>query len=264
MIWENIGAAGGYNSKERDEAIIGWMAADPSVYQAQGFPPQSALGFKEMCYEFITKTCPQAFPKELVAKAYTDKFSKEADDMARYVGEMNFYMMAQPEYFSLCHPNAQVDNAFYWKDDAGETCAGLLDWGGVSHQNIPTCIGNSWMGAEPEVMEEHEEKLVKVFVDEFEKVSGYRFDEEHLLICLKLAQASVFYGCCANIGMLLRIKKKDEWAKIKGRKDPQIDENFLMRCYFVQIHLWIKMWGLKNSPYKYFDKWRKRVKIGEK
>jgi hypothetical protein len=263
-VFGTIAGFGGYCTPERDAAIVGWMGQDPGMVAQQGFPPNTAAGFKEMCYEFVTKTCPQAFPKELLEKKYIEKFSKEADDMAKYVCEMNFYMFAIPEYFSLVHPNAQVDNAFYWKTAEGESRCGLLDWGGVAHGNIPTCLGNGWMGSEPEVFEEHEDKLVDLFIDEYEKISGFRFDHDDLLTCIQLAQAAVFYGCCANIGMCLRIFKRDEWAKMKGRKDPKIDENFLLRCYFVQIHLWLKMWGLKCCPYNYFKKWSERIKLPQK
>jgi len=232
--------------------------------QSMSFPASSCKGFLDMGVEFITKTADQAFPKQFTTKAFIDKFTREAGEMSKYCCDMMFCMFCIPEFFALCHPNAQVDNAFYWKDMEGETQCGLLDWGGVNHGTIPNCLGNGWMGAEPEVMEEHEANLVKVFVDEYERVSGFRLDEEDLLLYLKLSQAVVLYGVCANIGMLLRTYKKDEWKTIKGRNDPRIDENFLMRCYFVQILLFLKMWTLKNSPYIYFQKWMKRLSFPPK
>merc|ERR1712060_55890 len=133
-----------------------------------------------------------------------------------------------------------------------EIRCGLLDWGGVMHGNIPNCIGNGYMGAEPEVFAEHERKVVECFCDEYEKICGFRFDVDNIYMGMKIAQGAVLFGCCANIGMLLRLYKKDEWATIKGRKDKKVDENFLIRCYFVQIHLWLRMWGTKANPYEQF------------
>jgi len=266
-VWGLIGSAGPYNSRERDAAFVQMLTTDPGMMGAaagMGFPPPTAQGFQDMCMEFLTNTAPQAFPKEFQEKKFLDKFSKEANEMGKYCAEMQFYMFAMPEYFALCHPNAQVDNAFYWKDEAGEVKCGLLDWGGISHNTIPSCLGNGWMGAEPEVMEEHEEKLVQLFIDEYAKITGFKFDLEDLRMSMKLAQCAVYYGCCANIGMLLRIFKRDEWKTIKGRKDPKIDENFLLRCYFVQIHLWLKMWNMKISPYNFFQQWLKRTKFPKK
>lgn len=266
-VHEAVAASGPYNSPLRDSALGKFLSTDPVTMQmaaGAGFPAHTAKGFLDMAVDFIQNSCPQAFPPELLESKYFDKFKTEAEDMSKYCGDMNWYMSAIPEYFALCHPNAQVDNAFYWKSDAGEVQCGLLDWGGISHANIPTCLGNGWMGAEPEVMEEHEEKLIQLFVDEYEKVTGFRFDCEHLHMCMKLAQCAVFYGCCANIGMCLRIFKRDVWRTITGRKDPKIDENFLLRCYWVQVYLWLKMWGLKNSPYKYFQKFRKQLYLPKK
>mmetsp|Transcript_42499 Transcript_42499/g.95975 ORF Transcript_42499/g.95975 Transcript_42499/m.95975 type:complete len:589 (-) Transcript_42499:77-1843(-) len=259
--------AGPYNSEARDQFITGALTMDPGTMgaaQTMGFPPQAAAGFQEMCKEFVTNTAPNAFPKEFSSRSFVDKWVTEANEMSKYCCEMQYYISAIPEYFSLIHPNAQVDNAFYWKSEDGEVRCGLLDWGGISHGSIPGCIGNGWIGAEPEVMEEHEEKLVTFFVDEYERTTGFRFDVQDLRMAMKLSQAAVYYGCCANIGMLLRIFKRDEWKTIKGRKDPRIDENFLLRCYFVQIHIWLKMWNLKISPYKAFKKWMDRVKFPAK
>jgi len=266
-IYGAVGGAGPYLAKERDELIVKCLTTDPGIMGAaagMGFSPTQAAGFLEMGLEFIGNTAKGAFPKELVTASAMEKFKTQATEMAKYVCEMQFYMWAIPEFFALCHPNAQVDNAFYWKDESGQTVCGLLDWGGISHGTIPGCLGNGWMGAEPEVMEEHEEKLVQLFVDEYEKITGFRFDVGDMRMNMKLSQACVLYGCFANIGMLLRIYKRDEWKTMKGRKDPRIDENFLNRCYFVQLVLWMKMWQLKCCPYNFFKQWMERTKFPRK
>jgi len=261
----DVKAAGPYNAKARDEFISKGLQG-PLAGAAAGaaFPQATAMGFLEIAVEFAINSCPQAFEKELIAKPYIDKLTAEAKEMSFYLGDMNMYMSAIPEFATLCHPNAQVDNAFYWRDDAGEVKCGLLDWGGIFFGNIPTCLGNGWMGAEPEVFAEHEEKLLQLFVDEYEKCAGFRFDVDDLYLNVKLAQCVVFYGCCANIGMCLRLHKRDEWATMTGRKDPRIDENFLLRCYFVQVYLWFKMWGLSNAPYRFFQQWKQRLNMPNK
>jgi len=267
-IFAEVAKSGPYNSKERDAWILEALKSNPHIQGfagGAGFPPQVALGFFEMCKDFMNNGCPQAWPKEFLTTHFQARWVKEATRMAKYCAEMNAWSMLQPEYFALCHPNAQVDNAFYWKSAAsGEVVCGLLDWGGVNHSTITSCLGNGWIGAEPEVFVEHEEKIVQCFVDEFCKACEMKFDVEDLLMHIKCTQGSVFYGCCANIGMLLRIHKKDEWKTMKGRMDPRIDENFLLRCYFVQIHLWLKLWQTKSGPYPWFEKFMKRTNLPEK
>jgi len=119
------------------------------------------------------------------------------------------------------------------------------------------------MGAEAGVMDEHESKLIRLFIDEYEKVTSVRLDFDDMILHVKLSHAIVLFGCCANIGMLYRIFKKDEWPSIKGRHDSRINNTFLTRCYFVQIELFLGMFK-KRSPYASFKEWMTRVKLPKK
>jgi hypothetical protein len=267
-MMDMVAGAGPYMSPERDAAILDMMTKNPETvgmlpFSSQ-FNPAAAKQFADMGMDFVQSAAPQAFPKECLEKKYIAKLVGDLEAMGPYCCEIMFYLSYVPEYFALTHPNAQVDNAFYWKDMQGALQCGLLDWGGVQHGSIPNCLGNGWIGMEPETMTEHEEKLVKVFIDEYEKVTGFSFDFDDLMMGTKLAHAHVLYGCFANVGMLYRIQKKAEWGTIKGRTDPKIDENFLCRCYFVQMVLIVKGWGMKCCPKPYFDKFIARLKIPKK
>lgn len=257
---------GPYNSPARCHEFTKSLK-DPLIQQhLQNLPgmlkPAGCNGFLDLGQEFILNVAKQAFPAAYVQKSHLDSFFKEAREMTDYVSEMWWYPCCIPEYFSLTHPNAQVDNAWYWRDQEGAVQCGLLDWGGVSHSTIPGCLGNGWMGGEPEVMDEHEEKLVQCFIDEYEKVTGTRLDLDDLYMLVKLAQAVTLYGCCANIGMLLRTIKKEDWKKVTSRKESKINNNFLMRCYFVQIEMFLGMWK-KRSPYKSYRRWREQLGLSK-
>ena len=80
-----------------------------------------------------------------------------------------------------------------------------------------------------------------------EKVTGFRFDCDDLLMNLKLAQCTVFYGCCANVGMCLRIFKKEEWANMKGRKEvsPHITGCITRsKAGYISIHIQLGSYAL--------------------
>merc|ERR1719195_1329068 len=119
------------------------------------------------------------------------------------------------------------------------------------------CMANGWIGAESEMMDEHEEKLTKYFLEQFERVGGGKLDYDDFYMHLKIIHGAVFFGCMANIGMLKRIIKVDEWKNIKDRKDKQIDNLFLARCYMVQVELYLAMWR-KRSPYQAFKEMNHR------
>lgn len=228
----------------------------------QGFSSQIADGFLEMMVQHVSET-PHIYPPDLVTEEFQAQLVKEAKEMKDYVSEMNFYSSVIPEYETIVHPNAQLDNAYYWKDESGQVQAGLLDMGGISVGNAPNCMANGWIGAESEMMDEHEEGLVKAFLEEYERHGGPKLDFDEFHLHVKLAHGAVFFGCMANIGMLKRTIKKDEWAGIKDRKDTKIDNLFLARCYMVQVELYLGMWR-KRSPYKAFQKWIRRTKLRPK
>ena len=52
---------------------------------------------------------------------------RQAYEMSKYIQEISFYQMLIPEYRSLAHPNAQIDNAMFWKNESGVLECGLID-----------------------------------------------------------------------------------------------------------------------------------------
>mmetsp|Transcript_41747 Transcript_41747/g.73422 ORF Transcript_41747/g.73422 Transcript_41747/m.73422 type:complete len:649 (+) Transcript_41747:22-1968(+) len=250
---------------DRDKGFAKMISAPPlnAVVPGMGFAKPIALGMLEMGKDMLTVRAPHVFPAELSAKSHVDKFMKEATEMAGYCAEMSFYQVIHPEYTALAHPNAQVDNAFYWRDEAGTMQSGILDWDGAQNMPMPTCLGNAWMGSESDTFDEHEEKLVVYFLDEYKKASGEELDKDTFYMCLKLAQASVMYGCFSNLGVLHRLVKADEWKDIKDRYDPKVDGQFLTRCYYVQVELFLAMFK-NRSPYPFFQKFMKRTSLPKK
>jgi len=57
--------------------------------------------------------------------------------------------------------------------------------------------------------------------------------------------------------------KADEWKDIKDRYDPKVDGQFLTRCYYVQVELFLAMFK-NRSPYPFFQKFMKRTSLPKK
>jgi len=255
-----FGYAANMSMEQRDKEFLKLMQ-DPNLAgfaQSQGFPPNVATAFLQLAEDFVSKVAPQYFPKDLTEPKMKEKIFKEGHEMAHYLSEMGFYSALQPEYFALAHPNAQIDNAFFWRREDRSMACGLTDFGSMSHMQMPGMLQGGWCGAEPEVMDDHEENLVKVFIAEYERCCGVKLDYDYFYLHLKLGQASTFCGCAANLGGCYRIMPKEEWKSIKSRFDAKIDNTFLVRCYTVQI-IFCLAWWRKRSPYPYFQKWMKLV-----
>ncbi|CAK9076325.1 unnamed protein product [Durusdinium trenchii] len=250
--------------KERDEFFLQCLA-DPAMkplVSSMGIPPEAAVPFLTMGEEFLRKIAPQAFPEKLMEKASLDRCMKEAYEMVRYAQEIGFYQFLIPEYCCLAHPNAQIDNAMFWKGQSGLE-AGIIDWGGASFAPLSMTLGGAWLGAEPSFLLQHEEKLLQCFADEYHEVTGVNLDRKLLWQNYKICQAGGIAGCCANVQWCLRLMDKSTWKTIPNRFDKRIDDTFLLRCYFVQVELILALLH-ERSPYPAFKEWIKRVGLKAK
>jgi len=217
-----------------------------------------------MAESFIRNVATHCFPKKLVEEATLKRALNEAKEIAKYSQEIAFYMQMIPEYYTLAHPNAQIDNAIFWRDGNGIMECGLIDWGGAMvGMPIPTILAGSWLGAEPDFMDEHEQKLVKCFANEYKEVTGVNLDPDLLYMDYKLSQAYSLPGVCANVQWCTRLATREQWKGIKDRFDKQIDDVFLMRCYYVQIEFVLALLR-SRSPYPLFLEFMKRTGMKKK
>ena len=80
------------------------------------------------------------------------------------------------ELTAFCHWNANIDNAWYWRDERGDLACGLMDWGNVGQLNKVTAIQSSLVFAEPEFLIENLGQFFELFSKEFENAGGGPLD----------------------------------------------------------------------------------------
>jgi len=168
------------------------------------------------------------------------------------------YINVDPSLFSMVHSNLAADNAWYWQDDKGELQCGLLDWGGASHQNVAKSTLMSWTMAEPEMLLEHFDDLAQAFVDGVKDADGPpSITFEEFKTCVSICFAITNPGCGSNVMQLMKIMPKADWAKIKDRWDPVVNNRFLNRNYTCAMRVALMCW--KKLPlYSRFQEWKKK------
>lgn len=74
--------------------------------------------------------------------------------------------------FALCHWNANIDNAWFWRDEHGDIACGLMDWSNVGQINMVTAISSCLAFAEPDFVIEHLDHFLALFARVFEEAGG--------------------------------------------------------------------------------------------
>ncbi|TFV54425.1 hypothetical protein E4P42_26070 [Mycobacterium sp. PS03-16] len=67
------------------------------------------------------------------------------------------------DYLALSHWNANVDNAWFWRDRVGTLHCGLLDWGCVSRLNVAMALWGSLSAAETTMWDECFDEFCELF-----------------------------------------------------------------------------------------------------
>jgi hypothetical protein len=87
---------------------------------------------------------------------------------------------SRPEMIALCHWNANIDNAWFWRQADGTLGCGLIDWGNVGQLHVCQAIWGCLGGSEPELIDRHLDELLDLFIAEFARTGGAALDKDDL------------------------------------------------------------------------------------
>lgn len=112
-------------------------------------------------------------PAAIRTPQFLARLAEEVPLVAAHDADIWRILAARPELIALCHWNANVDNAWFWRDAAGELQCGLLDWGCASRMNVAMAIWGALSSAETTLWDDHFNDLITVFTDEFGRSGGH-------------------------------------------------------------------------------------------
>lgn len=149
-------------------------------------------------------------------------------------------LAADAQYVALCHWNANIDNAWFWRDADGALRCGLLDWGCVGQMNLGMTIWGALSGAEAEIWERHLDELLGAFVAEVRRCGGPDLDRDRLLRHTVLYAAAMGVRWLLDVPALLR--KRFGTAMPDGPRDPRIRADESVRAPLRMLANLLGLW----------------------
>jgi hypothetical protein len=129
-------------------------------------------------------------------------------------------LAADSDYVALCHWNANIDNAWFWRDAEHILHCGLMDWGCVSQMNVGMAIWGAMSGAETDMWNRHLDELLHLFVAEVHRYGGPNLDPD------RLRRHTLLYAAVMGVAWLLDVpalvRKRFGVAAPRNRRDPRI------------------------------------------
>jgi hypothetical protein len=184
-------------------------------------------------YSDFAAKYPQLLPKNITSPAF---LSQLADEVPRYLEHelaIKQFLHSRPEFIALCHWNANIDNAWFWRNMHGELECGLMDWGRVGQMSVALAIFGALSAAEIEIWDKHLVELLTLFAAEFHACGGPALDVDELKFHLLLFVAMMGLAWLMDAPALI-LAQIPELAAIESRLDPRFRSNETAR---VQLHM---------------------------
>lgn len=193
--------------------------------------------------EFAAKY-PQLLPENIRSTEFLARFAEQAPRFQAIADAGNKILQSEPDMIALCHWNAHVDNAWFWRNDRDRVECGLMDWGNVSQMNVAMAIWGCLSGAELDIWNRHLDDLLALFIAEFKNSGGPELD----LIVLK-RHLTIYVAMMGLNWMLdapLTLLKVPELETVENRFDARIANNERARSQLLIMCAFLNLWQKEN------------------
>ena len=218
------------------------LASDRLPYAADGLQRKVAR-----LADFAARY-PQLLPPALAAPAFLAELEALGLLFLQQQDAIKRLLHSRPEFIALCHWNANVDNAWFWREPDGAMACGLMDWGSVGQMNLAMTLWGCLSGAEPEVWDERLDELLHLFAADFEGCGAPALDPAELRLHLQLYVAMM--GLAYLLDAPARILKEvpalpvSDLTQVESRFDPRFTASETAR---VQLLMMINFLNLMRT-----------------
>lgn len=176
--------------------------------------------------DFIGRVAPQLFASEVTRPEFLRKWREDVLFGLAHKDEILAYLLSDADYTGLCHINLNLDNAWFWRDDAGELKAGLLDWGGAGQASLAQALSGMLMMPEPEKHIAMVNRVIDVFIEESAKERCPPINREELHFQYKASvYSTAIFMFITILAEALEHFPEEYFASMESRMDDRLLES---------------------------------------
>lgn len=208
-------------------------------------------------YAAFAARCPQLLPSHLSAPRFIAQLEEEAVRFLHHEAKIKRFLHADRDHIALCHYNAHLDNAWFWREPEGALRCGLLDWGRARQMNLAYALWGCLCGASLDLWDWHLEELLGVFAAELEAHGGPRLDPAELRLHLHFYVATMGLATLIDAPALV-LSRLPEAASAAGPRDPIFRRNEIARSFLHVFTLFLHLWQVEEFGAS-LDRWLART-----
>jgi hypothetical protein len=191
-------------------------------------------------YADFAAKAPLLLPANIRAPGFIARLGDEVLHVAAHADAIRRDLQSTPAHIALCHWNANVDNAWFWRDGRELRC-GLMDWGCVGQMNVAMALWGALSAASTSMWNEHIDTLLARFVFEFADTGAEPLDP------VTLKRQLVLYASLMGITWLLDApayieRRVPQIASTQSRFDAPIRDDEIARVQLQMLTNVLNLW----------------------
>ncbi len=167
--------------------------------------------------------------------------------IAAHADAIRHELMSTADHIGLCHWNANVDNAWFWRNAQGRLECGLLDWGCAGRMNVAMALWGALSAARTELLQTQLDTLLVGFGREFSQSGATPLNmpllRRQLLLYAGLMGVTWLLDAPAYIE-----SQVPELANLRSRFDAALRENEVARVQLQMLTNVLVLWERHSIP----------------
>ena len=190
---------------------------------------------------------PQLLPASIRSDSFIAQLEREVPRSVEHADALRAALQDGAQgLVAFCHWNANIDNAWFWRDDRGDLACGLMDWGNVGQMHMVTALSSCLVFAEPDFVIENLHHFLALFSEVFEEAGGGRLDPAALELHFALQMISG--GLKWPLAAVALIERHiSELPTVTGRFDPRIENDERLRTQLHMLTAYLMLWQASDA-----------------
>ena len=210
------------------------IASDPIRYDEQKLLNRIAR-YAEFCRNY-----PQLLPANIRDPRFHEALRRDIPRFREHEKAIKTWLYTQNSTV-FAHWNANIDNAWFWKDEEGARHCGFIDWGRVGRMPVAQALWGTLSGAELDIWDNHLGELLDLFVATFAAAGGERLDPAE--IRLEMDMLIGLLGICWLLDTVpLILREIPDLDTVESRFDRRFVENELARTQLHMLSVFMNVW----------------------
>lgn len=229
------------------ENVMQGFEADARKVQVSNREPYTAqqIANRVARYADFAERFPRLLPPLVRSESFLAKLAHDAPRFSEHTAAISEALHGDASLRALCHWNANVDNAWFWRNGEGRITCGLMDWGNVGQMNLAIALAGCLMAAEPDFVVHHLDRLLALLQSEFAHSGGGSLDIQRLKnhFALHIATSGLMWLLDAPVLIERHIP---DLADVESRFDPRIWNAEFPRTQLHMLTVFLTLWDTLN------------------